>query len=284
MSLTRISPAKINLTLRVGHARPDGFHELESLVALLDLGDTITVSPRGDEAISLKCSDPTIPQDERNLAWRATAALREATTTAHGVDIVIDKRIPAGGGLGGGSSNAATTLELLNELWQLELPAARLATIGATIGSDIPLFFHGPLCVMRGRGEIVEPLDRKLDGWVVLVMPDVHCDTAAVYRAFDELSAPTPGRAVEDVLAADTPAAMMPLLFNDLERAALDISPDLASHRLCLEDTLGAAVRMTGSGAVFYHLYDTQSAAESAAQATRETFAVRVEVTRLASS
>ncbi|MGD8451332.1 MAG: hypothetical protein PVJ57_05885 [Phycisphaerae bacterium] len=152
--LTRSSPAKINLTLRVVGLRPDGFHEIESLVARVSLHDTITAHPAPDGRRTLSCDDPSLPTDRGNLALRAADELARATGSDFGVHLELAKRIPAGAGLGGGSSNAATTLALLNDLWSLGV--ADLARIGAALGSDVPLFFHSPLCILRGRGDQIE--------------------------------------------------------------------------------------------------------------------------------
>ena len=135
-TLTRQSPAKINLTLRVVGKRDDGFHEIESLIARIDLCDTVHVSPRDDGRLTLECDEPSIPADESNLALKAAAILRDKAAAPQGAHMSLKKRIPAGAGLGGGSSNAAATLMLLNEFWNLGLPNSKLATIGTEIGSS----------------------------------------------------------------------------------------------------------------------------------------------------
>ena len=161
-TLSREAPAKINLTLRVLSLRADGYHEIESLVAQIDLCDTVTVTPREDRRLLVDCSDRTIPCDSSNLALRAAHSLAEAHGVRRGALISLTKRIPSGAGLGGGSSNAAATLKLLNAQWRLGLSHPELAEIGAEIGSDVPLFCHGPLCAIRGRGERVEELRQQL--------------------------------------------------------------------------------------------------------------------------
>ncbi|MBN2446828.1 MAG: 4-(cytidine 5'-diphospho)-2-C-methyl-D-erythritol kinase, partial [Phycisphaerae bacterium] len=160
---TRHSPAKINLTLAVLGTRPDGFHVLESLVALLEFGDTIDFTPRTDDQLDLACPHPDVPADGSNLILRAAERLREVAGRQCGVDIKLDKRIPPGSGLGGGSSNAATTLAALNEIWELGLSSEQLSGIAAELGSDVPLFLRGPLSIIRGRGEMVQPVRQLFD-------------------------------------------------------------------------------------------------------------------------
>lgn len=281
---TQASPAKINLTLRVQQRRPDGFHNLESLVARVDLCDTVTVASRTDEQLSLACDHPAIPRDEMNLALRAARALAEAAgQPGHGADITLQKRIPAGAGLGGGSSNAATVLMLLNDLWNTGLPPTRLAEIGAQIGSDVPLFFHTPLCIVRGRGDRIEDLTRTLPGWAVLVLPPIHSPTARVYAAYDRRPLQHDAPSLERVLEhADRAEALMSLLFNDLEEAAFSVNPQLADLARQLGELAGGPVRLTGSGSAFFRLVRSQDAADRLARRCRRELALRVVVSPLA--
>ena len=296
-ALTRRSPAKINLTLRVGGRRPDGFHEIESLIAQIDLCDTVTVSPRDDGQWSIECDDPAIPRDGSNLALRAGHALAEAAGIRRGAHVSLAKRIPAGAGLGGGSSNAATTLDLLNELWRLGMTRADLARIGAGLGSDVPLFFHSPLCIVRGRGEEVEDIAAQLHAWVALILPGLQCSTPAVYAAFDRLTLHQPRPGAPDKtplalregagggssLARMAPSAVMRQLFNDLEAAAFDVTPAL---RQLVERVTGVGlgpIRMTGSGSTLFRLFENESSATHFASHVAATFGVRTAVARLCS-
>jgi 4-diphosphocytidyl-2-C-methyl-D-erythritol kinase len=253
--LTGFAPAKINLTLRVCGRRADGFHEIESLIARLSLCDELTVCARPDEQITLHCNDPTIPADEQNLVVRAATALRQTTGCRRGAHIILRKQIPVGSGLGGGSSDAATTLLLLNRLWSCGLSSPQLAEMGASIGSDVPLFFSTPLCIVRGRGDRVEPLDRTLGAEVLLLVPPIRLPTAAVYRAWDRLG-PTPGRpAVENVIEhLAHPDRLATMLFNDLEEAAGIVRPELAHLAAELRRACGCPLHMTGSGSAFFCL------------------------------
>lgn len=286
-TLSLESPAKVNLTLCVAARRADGYHELESLVARINLCDTISVSLRDDEHWTLACDDPAIPGDERNLVWRAAERLSAHCGVRCGIHLAVKKRIPVGAGLGGGSSNAAATLRLLNRLWHLELADDVLARIGAEVGSDVPLFFHSSPCIIRGRGEIVENVAARLAGGVVLFLPEVYSQTSAVYAAWDRLSAggggeaarqPTrPARppallALAEVLRRlDDPDRLAPLLFNDLEAAALGTYPALADVAAHLRRALPWAVHMTGSGAAFFCLLADPAGGLPRAQAAAAT-------------
>ena len=174
------------------------------------------------DKLTIACDNPAIPADESNLALRAARHLAKAAgIRGRGAHIVLHKHIPTGAGLGGGSSNAATTLALLNRLWSLALTPARLADIGAEIGSDVPLFFHTPLCIARGRGERVEDTPQSLAACAVLMLPELHAATPAVYAAWDRLGSKPARPTIDDILAhAGDVEQLMPHLFNDLEAAA----------------------------------------------------------------
>jgi 4-diphosphocytidyl-2-C-methyl-D-erythritol kinase len=298
MQLSADSPAKINLTLAVRGRRSDGFHEIESLVALIDLCDRVTLSDAPAGQWSLSCGDPVVPTDDRNLALRAARLLAERAGINAGVHIDLNKRIPAGSGLGGGSSNAAATLALGERLWRFKWPLDRLAELAAEVGSDVPLFLGGPLSIIRGRGEVVTPISLPLAGWIALVLPDVHCSTQAVYAKFDDLPSP-PSRPTTEAILAELPhqpagkndrrppsaaprlAALMPRLFNDLEPAAMGVCPALADLAGRIRAATGADVRLTGSGAALFRLFDDRASAEAFAQAAAGAAAVRTAVVRL---
>ncbi len=279
VTLTRRSPAKINLTLRLLGTRPDGYHELESLVALVDLCDELTVTAQEDGRYAFTCDDPTLPVDGTNLVLQAARVLARDAGTNHGADFALKKRIPAGAGLGGGSSNAALALAMLNDAWDLRYPTDRLARLGAVIGSDVPLFFSGPMCVLRGRGEMVERVPAKLNASCVLLLPAIHCATAAVYRAYDRLPSPPQRAALQDVLAAYAdPERLMTLLSNDLEAAAFEVAPALRELAARAAVLARGPVRMTGSGSALFRLFADPRAAERFATQAAHELAVRAEV------
>ena len=279
---SRAAPAKINLTLHVTGVRADGFHEIESLVAQINLCDTVAVAAHEDGCYGLECDDPRLPCDGSNLVLRAAKALNAAAHTNHGVQIELKKRVPTGAGLGGGSSDAAATLMLLNELWGVGLDRDQLKAIGAELGSDVPLFLHDPLCFISGRGERVEGLGAPPPLWVALVLPEVHCSTPAVYAAWDRLPRPTPRASARELLAVRRAAEeLMPCLFNDLEPATFAVAPALADLAARAADAGGQPVRMTGSGAALFRLFDDAQTAARFALDVGTALGVRVDVVAL---
>ena len=200
MRLTLRASAKINLDLRIGARRPDGYHDLSTVFQTLDLHDTLIVeSRRGPFALD---GDPSLmPLDSSNLAWRAAAALWQAagkSGTARGARIRIVKRIPAQAGLGGGSSDAAAALVGLNQLWRLRLPLGDLTILAAMLGSDVPFFLVGGTAHGQGRGEQVQPLANLPRRHIVLVLPDFGVSTADAYRWLAEDRTPGSGRRTPD--------------------------------------------------------------------------------------
>ncbi len=174
---------KVNFTLEIKGLREDGFHDLRSLAIGVDLCDQIRCKANPGRGLSLSCSDPGL-SNAGNLAWRAVELLASRCGLAPDVEIELIKSIPVGAGMGGGSSDAATTLRLCNDLWRVGLDRSSLADLGADLGSDVPLFFSLPSVVITGRGEHVEPVTMRWSGWVVLVFAGVAVSTAEVYRAW----------------------------------------------------------------------------------------------------
>jgi len=263
-----LAPAKLNLDLLVGPLRDDGFHPLDSTVAKVTLYDEITLSPREDGRIALACDAADCGPPERNLAYRAATLLAESAGKAGvvGADIGLVKHIPAGKGLGGGSSDAAVVLAGLDALWGLSMPTARLAELAAQLGSDVPMFLGPPASRMTGRGETLTPLNVH-DFAAVLHMPEFACSTADVYRAFDALPGagrPMAPRAEMD-LADSPPSAWRGSLRNDLARAAKVVSPELARRMTRLGDACGEPVCLTGSGSAMFILTDTVADARAVA-------------------
>lgn len=276
-----LAPAKINLHLRVGPRRNDGFHSLFSWMVTTGLFDTLrltTETPADGTSAgwAMSCNRKDLPTDGSNLVLRAAMALRQAAID-QGVDpsqlpmghIQLRKRIPVGAGLGGGSSNAAFTLMALNRRWKLDWPVDQLNVIAATLGSDLSFFFHQPSAQCTGRGEVVTPLPSPRARGVLLVLPTLSMPTPPVYREFDRLGL---GRD-EDLLApADLASWMnlpadqlMPRLVNDLEQPAFSIKPELGQLQNDLEQSLGRIVRMSGSGSSLFSLFDSLEQTRAAA-------------------
>jgi len=175
------APAKLNLFLHVVGRRADGFHDLQTLFQLIDLRDTIGLEPRADGDIERVEGLAAVPP-EADLAVRAARLLKAHAASPLGAGIAVRKRIPAGGGLGGGSSDAATVLLVLNRLWELHLGIDELAALGARLGSDVPVFLHGSSAWAEGRGELLEPVELP-ERWYLVIHPGVAVRTAEIFQA-----------------------------------------------------------------------------------------------------
>ena len=176
------APAKLNLMLHIVGRRPDGYHELQTVFQLIDLCDRLDIRVRDDGVISRPDGPPGVPEDA-DLTVRAARALQQATGSTAGAEIRVHKRIPVGGGLGGGSSDAATVLVALNHLWRTGLTSAQIAAIGAKLGADVPIFVAGRSAWAEGIGEQLEPVTLGKDSWYVVIFPGVAVPTAAVFQA-----------------------------------------------------------------------------------------------------
>ncbi len=192
-SITLASPAKLNLILDLLRKREDGYHEVEFVMQELEIHDTITIETIPNvNTIVLSCTDPSVPLDEKNTCWKAVQLMQEElkkqNKSIQGAKIHIDKKIPSAGGLGGGSSNAASVLKGLNELWQLNLSKNALKELAAQIGSDVPFFIEGGTCFARGRGEIVSPIEKCPILDLAFIVPPINVPeqkTKWIYGAFD---------------------------------------------------------------------------------------------------
>ena len=177
------APAKLNLDLRITGRRADGYHNLESIFCLIDWQDTVYLTPRSDGRIVLQNPTDGLPQ-EKDLAYRAAEALLPYRKTEQGVDIRLDKQIPSGGGLGGGSSDAATVLLVLNRWWQCGLTRQQLINIGVGLGADVPFFLFGKNAFAKGIGEKLTEINVPQQ-WYIVVKPPVHVSTAAIFSHKD---------------------------------------------------------------------------------------------------
>lgn len=271
------SPAKINLSLDILARREDSYHELQSVVHAIGLFDTVSLDMTSSAGLSFRCSDASLSGDD-NLCLKAARAWFQTTRNLEGrrsyfpgVRITLDKKIPSGAGLGGGSSNAAATLLALNEYSDSPLAEAQLLETAATLGADVPLFLKGGCVLMEGIGERLTPLP-ALDGWVVLICPDQHASTPAVYRRFDELGAEsfrsTP--ALLEVVRAPDLNAVGAQLKNDLQTAAqsLGIDTEWPMELLKKHGAIGAC--LSGSGAASFGLFASQKDAHEAQAKIRD--------------
>ena len=245
--------AKVNLGLRVLRRRGDGFHEVQGLMQTIGLADELVLE-KGGEGITLEVQPPLGIPPEENLAYRAAEAVLKAAGLQPNLRIQLTKRIPAGAGLGGGSSDAAAVLVGTNELFGLEMERARLLELAMELGSDVPFFLTGGTCWMGGRGERLKRLPPLPRYHLLLLLPPFSLSTAEVYRKFDELG--------EDEESPRPPR----LLRNDLERAALALRPELAKYRDLLEETDPDFFGMSGSGPAWFAGFTERERAERAAE------------------
>ena len=246
-----LAPAKINLFLHVVGRRADGYHLLQTVFRFLDFGDTLRCEPRDDGRIVLANPLPGVPP-ESDLTVRAATALRAATGATAGVSLHLDKRIPMGGGLGGGSSDAATTLLALNRLWQTGLDSAQLQRIGLELGADVPIFIHGRSTFAEGIGEHFTDVTLPA-AWYLVLTPAVAVPTVEIFRSA-QLRRDTPA-----IAAADWRPGFG---HNDLEAVAGALYPEVKRHLDWLRHYGDA--RMSGSGACCFVEFAEESAARAA--------------------
>jgi 4-diphosphocytidyl-2-C-methyl-D-erythritol kinase len=264
-------PGKVNLYLAVGDRRDDGYHELTTVFHAVSLLDEVTV--RNADMLSLELAGEgaqSLPTDERNLAWRAAELMAEHVGRTPDVAITIEKTIPVAGGMAGGSADAAAVLVAINSLWELGVPRRDLHTLAARLGSDVPFALHGGTALGTGRGEeLATVLARNTFYWV-LAFADGGLSTPAVFaevdrlRAADDRSLPAPQEDPEPLLAAlasGDPAALAPMLGNDLQPAALSLQPNLRRTLRAGVEAGALAGIVSGSGPTCAFLCTSSSSA-----------------------
>lgn len=242
------SPAKLNLFLYITGQRPNGYHDLQTLFQFLDYGDSLSFNVRTDGVIALTTPVEGV-SDDQNLVVRAARLLQKHTGSPLGADITLQKQIPMGGGLGGGSSNAATVLVALNTLWNCGLTDTELAELGITLGADVPVFVMGFAAFAEGIGEILQPVTPE-EKWFLVVHPGVHIPTPVIFSD-PELTRNTPKRPVNVLL--NTPYA------NDCEPIARKRFYEVEQLLSWLLEY--APSRLTGTGACVFAEFDTETEA-----------------------
>ncbi len=272
------TPAKLNLFFELLRKREDGYHEIESLMIPISLYDTLVLEQDRNSAVplALECrtfpptrrADEVIPNDERNLVWRAVVALRRIRELPLGLRITLFKRIPSQAGLGGGSSDAAATLLLLNQVFELRLKKAELSELASNLGSDVPFFLTPSAQIARGRGEILVPITGLPRVHCVVIAPPSGLSTPAVYG---RSRIPDQPRSLEPLLAALRTGAgsLDGLLWNGLEPAATELSPELLRLAASVQETECLGQMMSGSGSSYFGLYGSARAADRAANYLR---------------
>lgn len=257
------APAKINLGLDIRGKREDGYHELEMVMASVDLNDYITVREREDNQITLESSCSKIPLNPKNHAYKAAFYLREAAGLQdRGIHIIIDKRIPRSAGLAGGSSDAAATLRALNQLWDLNYSLDQLAEIGAQVGSDVPYCVHSGCAYVTGRGEEVHPLAPAPKVWVVLIKPPFGLSTTSIFSEVE----------MEKIRSVDITALCQAInegdykqlvskLGNSLEDISIARKPMIQKIKNCVAASGADATLMSGSGPTVFALCSSDKVA-----------------------
>lgn len=245
------SPCKLNLFLYITGKRSDGYHNLETLFVLLDHGDQMTfeTSDTKDEVNLL--TDFGFPV-EKNLIYKAAMLLKKETNCKKGVNISIDKVLPQGGGLGGGSGNAATTLSVLNKLWNLNLPEDKLIKLGTSLGADVPIFIKGTTCFAKGIGEILEPVDIE-NKYYLVATPDCSVPTKVLF-ASDKLKKDSPSRSFDELMQTKFDNCFTPVVVNEYPKVKE------------LLDTLSefGTASMSGSGSSCFVAFDSYDHAKCA--------------------
>jgi 4-diphosphocytidyl-2-C-methyl-D-erythritol kinase len=245
------APAKLNLFLHVVGRRADGYHEIQTVFQLVDLADRLFIAPRRDAEIRRLDGPAGIPPEE-DLCVRAACRLQEASHVGRGADIRLEKHVPIQGGLGGGSSDAATTLVALNEIWGLRLAPSILAELGLGLGADIPFFIHGRTAWGEGVGERLTPLELPPKHYAI-VFPGVGISTAEIFQA-PELTRKTPETTIRGFLKAGGR--------NDCEPVVAGRSPEVRRALAWLADR--GEARMTGTGSCVFAAFDDRGSAQAA--------------------
>lgn len=252
------APAKLNLFLHIVGRRSDGMHELQTVFQFIDWCDQLWFSVREDSQIVHLNPLPGVSA-ATDLCVRAAALLQQYSGSRAGVDIQIDKQLPLGGGIGGGSSDAATTLVALNQLWQLHLDTGTLAGLGLQLGADVPVFVRGQAAWAEGVGERLTPV-APVESWFLVIKPDCEVPTGQIFSAAD-LTRSTPPMTIRDFLAADN--QRLPG-HNDCEPVARRLFPPVAAALDWL-NRFGTA-RMTGTGACVFARFDNEAEALAVAE------------------
>jgi 4-diphosphocytidyl-2-C-methyl-D-erythritol kinase len=263
-SLTCPAPAKLNLFLHVVGRRTDGYHLLQTLFRFIELNDTLTFTLREDGEVRRVNDIADVPA-EQDLCVRAAKLLQHESGCKSGVDILLEKRIPMGGGLGGGSSDAATTLLGLNRLWKLNLPRERLMQLGLTLGADVPVFIFGQNAFAEGVGEQLQAYEMP-ETWYVVLTPPVHVPTAKIFT-HPELT-----RNTFSITMRALPIGRdfrVGILGNDLQPVACKLYPVVGEYLAWLAQF--APALMTGSGACVFAEFATEDAAQAVLQQLPDT-------------
>lgn len=261
MKIYEKAPAKINLMLDVLHKRPDGYHEVEMIMTMVDLADRLEMSALPRDTIIISSQAGYIPLDEKNLAFQAAKLIKERYNVRSGVYIHLDKKIPVAAGLAGGSSDAAATLRGLNRLWELGIPVEELKELGSELGSDVPFCVTGGTALATGRGEVLSPLPNPPQCWVVLAKPPINVSTAEVYGRLhaDQITNHPSACRMQEALEKRSFNDVCEQLGNVLEQVTLTLHPEVAHLKEAMLRLGADGVLMSGSGPTVFGLVSKES-------------------------
>ncbi len=258
--------AKINLVLSVLGRRTDGYHDIQTVFQSIDLCDELDFEPSSQ--LELHCDSFADLRPEDNLVWKAASLLLSQLSEKRGVSITLRKRIPAGAGLGGGSSNAAVTLLALRRFWNVEMPDSDLASIAARLGSDVPFFLTGGMALGVGRGESIQPLPDIPSQHLVVIFPGVHISTAAAYRSLNlGLTSSTEDHRIQRFRGQVESNTYSPTgIFNDFEVSILPAYPPVREAKSFLNARGALASMLSGSGSSVFGFFSNEESAFAAAR------------------
>lgn len=261
MKIYEKAPAKINLMLDVLHKRPDGYHEVEMIMTMVDLADRLEMIALPRDTIIISSQAGYIPLDEKNLAFQAAKLIKERYNVRSGVYIHLDKKIPVAAGLAGGSSDAAATLRGLNRLWELGIPEEELKELGAELGSDVPFCVTGGTALATGRGEVLTPLANPPQCWVVLAKPPINVSTAEVYGRLqaEQITDHPSAIRMREALERRSFTEVCQALGNVLEQVTLELHPEVAQLKEAMLRLGADGVLMSGSGPTVFGLVSKES-------------------------
>ncbi len=266
------APAKLNLRLKITGRRPDGYHNLVSIMATVSLYDRIELQITSRNLITISCEGFSAPADKENLACRAAQAFFAKTGIDHGLSIKLTKNIPVAAGLGGGSSDAACVLKALNQIWSCPLSAKELAELALGLGADVPFFLIEKPCIVRGIGEILEPIEKWPKLWYIIVTPPIRVSTAWVYGNLNW--SPLEGTGELELTKDEYQFIIANLkkkvfviarvLDNDLERVTASHFPAIEDIKKTLMDSGSDGVLMSGSGPSVFGVFGSKDRARQA--------------------
>ncbi len=256
-TLSMTARAKINLSLSVLGKREDGYHNIESLMQMVDFGDTVTVTHTKEPGIRISTNRPDLPTDVSNIAYRAATLMQERFGLSGGFTIHLEKQIPVAAGLAGGSTNAAAVMHLINRLCDLSLTSEKLAELGVTLGADVPFCIYGKAALCEGIGDILTPVTGLSGCYILLLNPGQKVSTAQIYKEIDA----EPERVRPDVkklisyLSEGKPMAAFPEMKNEMEAVARRHCPEIGDLLRRLKDAQADHCMMSGSGATCFGIF-----------------------------